>query len=577
MNLPNIWGPGSLFAFSGLEGENTYKNSLVGTLSADGIGVTFHTKTRRQLRFGLKNIRDIHYELVASDMIKAQLQEKITKVEKELVLAFYSQDTVVGITTPAAAPYIFADGDVQLEYQDDMTVISIDEEYTVLVKDQSNDCIKYAFSYSNQSKEDAIEKAKSALLVEVDGVVADKLSFFYQLPNFEVLDESIERAVYKCYSVMKTQVYTPEGIFKTRHTTPDRLPHKKVWLWDSVFHSIGNKFISKELAYDSIKAVLDMQKEDGFIPHMATPYDHSDITQPPIIAYGIFELYQFTDKKNILEETYDQLKKYLHWNMEKRDSNKNNLFEWLIENDDKCRCGESGMDNSPRFDDVTLMECIDFSCFMAKEANTMAKIAGVLGLEDDQQYWTELFNSIKEAVNKHLWDEEDHFYYDKIIADGQFKKVKAVSSFLPLFAGVCEPPHAEWLVKHLEDVNEFNTTFPIPSISLDDPTFGTDMWRGPVWINYNYMIIKGLKDYGYNKLADEILKKTIEIMTQWYLHDGVIYEFYDSTNTVSPCQLYRKGPAIEPYDFRIRYQSIRDYGWSCTLFPVMVMEYALMR
>jgi hypothetical protein len=41
MVLPNIWGQGSLFAFSGLDGVNTYENSLTGTLCGDMNGVIF--------------------------------------------------------------------------------------------------------------------------------------------------------------------------------------------------------------------------------------------------------------------------------------------------------------------------------------------------------------------------------------------------------------------------------------------------------------------------------------------------------------------------------------------------------
>ncbi len=570
MHLPNIWGPGSLFAFSGLDGENTYGNSLAGTLSPEGVGVIFNTKTRRQLRFCLKDIKDINYEVVASDIIILKVKEKHSGKESAVRLAFYSQDTVVGSTIHSAVPYIFAEGCVQPEYKENMTIISADGEYTAFAKQHANGVIQFAFSYSKQSKQHAAKQAESALKADIDELVNKKINFFKKLPKKNDISKAVERTMYKCFSVMKSQVYTPEGMFKTLCTTPDRLPHKAVWLWDSVFHAIGNKYISKELAYESIKAILEIQKENGFIPHMSTPYNCSDITQPPVIAYGIYELYLYSGEKYILEETYEKLKKYLQWNMKNRDSNRNNLFEWKIENDNMCRCAECGMDNSPRFDDVAEMECIDFSCFMAKEAGCMAQIADILELDGEKQYWTALFEDIKHAVNHSLWDEEDQFYYDKIIAGGEFKKVKAVSSFLPLFAGICTPRRAEALVKHLENVNEFNTPFPIPSISLDDKTFGTDMWRGPVWINYNYMIAAGLKEYGYTALSKSIINKTVDTITHWYQQDGVVYEFYDSVNKVSPSKLNRKGPVIEPYDFRIRLQSIRDYGWSCTLFPAMV-------
>ncbi len=573
MKRPNIWGPGSLFAFSGLDGQNTLKDSIVGTLCADRIGVLFHTNTKRELSFALTDIKDIRYEIVASDIIKATLLNKKTKEKLPLSIAFCAQDTVVGLTTESALPLVFCIGEATTEYVSTIQVHKTDGEYTAFAKEADGQSIKFAFSYSKQSEADAVQKAREALEIDVHALAEQKIAFFDQLPQTSHADGRVEKTLAKCFSVMKSQVYTKEGMFTSRWTTPDRLPHRKLWLWDSVFHAVGNKYISPELASDSIKAVLSTQQEDGFIPHLSFPDKSSDITQPPVLAWGLYHLYQYGSNKTLLEETYEPLKKYLEWNIAHRDVNHNHLFEWKVNPDStSCRCDECGMDNSPRFDNVVEMDCIDFSCLMANEARVMADIAGVLGLKDEQDKWSALFAKIKHAVNEHLWDGEHQFYYDKIVESGAFKKVKAVSSFLPLFAGICEPHHAESLVKHLTDDKSFGAPFSIPSISLDDPTFGSDMWRGPVWINYNYLISLGLKEYGYHELANDIIGKTVEIITQWYQHDGVIYEFYDSMNKVSPSRLNRKGPAIEPYDFNIRYQSIRDYGWSCTLFPAMVLE-----
>ena len=149
-------------------------------------------------------------------------------------------------------------------------------------------------------------------------------------------------------------------------------------------------------------------------------------------------------------------------------------------------------------------------------------------------------------------------------------KVKAVSSFLPLFTGVCNKEQAARLVENLKDKNEFGSEFAIPSIALHDATFGSDMWRGPVWINYNYMISEGLYEYGYDALADEIREKTLEVINEWYEKTGCVYEFYDCENKKAPSTLRRKGDAVEPYNMKVRCQTIRDYGWSCTLTCDMI-------
>ena len=91
------------------------------------------------------------------------------------------------------------------------------------------------------------------------------------------------------------------------------------------------------------------------------------------------------------------------------------------------------------------------------------------------------------------------------------------------------------------------------------------MWRGPVWLNYNYMISEGLTSYNYKDIAKEIIEKTIDMVNHWYEYSGTLYEFYDSENKLLPAWFNRKGVPVEPYDFKAKMQSIRDYGWSCTL------------
>lgn len=574
MVLPNIWGQGSLFAFSGLDGVNTYENSLTGTLCGDMNGVIFHASDHIVLGFYFKDIGDIEYESVASDIVKMHVLHRKTGRKLPLVFLFHTENTVIGLAPKCAVPYVFSPGSNNVKVNHEMNVFIFDRETFAFIKKEEDDSIRFALSYSKVSEEDAINKLKKAMEADVENESKKKIGFFEKLPKIEGLDEDTEMTLYKSFSVMKSQVYSPEGIFNTMWTTPDRLPHKKIWLWDSVFHSFGNKHISKELAYDSIRAVLTTQEEDGFIPHMAVSTgERSRITQPPVLAWGVYDLYEHFHDKGFLEEAYERLENYLKWNMENRDTNKNRLFEWKVNKDSiVCRCDESGMDNSPRFDGVVEMDCIDFSCFMANEARCMEKMALALAKFSDAKYWNGVYKDIKNAVNDYLWDEEDKFYYDRILSNGRFKKVKTVASFLPLFAGICDTSRAKCLYNHLTDDNSFNTELPIPCVSKDDPTFGTDMWRGPVWINYNYMIIRGLKDYGYAELAKSIAQKTIDAIAFWYKHDGCLYEYYDSTNRTSPAKLNRKGKPIEPYNFKIRMQSIRDYGWTASLYAALVFE-----
>ena len=82
-----------------------------------------------------------------------------------------------------------------------------------------------------------------------------------------------------------------------------------------------------------------------------------------------------------------------------------------------------------------------------------------------------------------------------------------------------------------------------------------------MWLNFNYLIEIGLRNYGFEKEAEELMNKTVDTLKHWYLNDGVLYEFYDSMNEFSPSRLSRKGTPLQPYMPELRYQAVREFSW----------------
>lgn len=334
---------------------------------------------------------------------------------------------------------------------------------------------------------------------------------------------------------------------------------------------MGNIFIDSTLSLDTLLSVMDMQLPDGLIPHLTALDFHSQITQPPVLAWGFYEWYLKTGDKAPLEKNYEKLKRYLEWNRKNRGNDENHLYEWEVTDEPKCRCDECGMDNSPRFDNPVRMDCVDFSCFMANEMAYMSKIAQAIGKADDAKYFDGEFVKIKDAVNSRLYCEEDGLYYDREIESGELRKVKAVSSLLPLFAGLCDETAAQRLVGIYREY--FKCSAGVSSVSLDDSLYGTDMWRGPVWINYNYFIAIGMKRYGMHREAAELVERTVATIADYYNMCGTVYEFYDSERNILPGRLNRKGEPVEPYNMNIRYQSIRDYGWTAAICAKLMYDF----
>ena len=551
--IPTKWGQGQLFAFSALDGDSYFTDDFTGTLSGDKIGVVFYTQCRRTLFFGNMN-KFVNPEIkcVTSDMIA------VDTLIGNLSMIFTERHLVVGEYAEASGVFASADGEAKIYCEGDIEIHdTYDGEFTALCKSEN----RFAFAYGKSEKE-VIDLCRKGMAIDLEGLKTQKKKPFEKAfaQNSEYTD-----LYAKCISVMRSQLYTPEGNIKRIWSTPDRLPHRNMWLWDSVFHAIGHRNLDADIAQNLILALFDVQREDGFIPHMARPDSVSNITQPPVIAWGAWLVYEKSKDKDFLETVFVKNKEFLLWCCDNRRKSEKELYSWHTNPELNNRCDESGMDNSPRFDTQSDLYAIDFSCFMANEARFMKKIAEEISDSKNAVFFSEWYERIKEDANATLWCQEDGFYYDYDIQNNCFNKVQSVSSFLPLLSMICDGDKAEALIEHLKNPDEFGTEFPVPSISKKDKTFGSDMWRGPVWLNYNYMIAKGLAEYGYSDLSNKIINKTLETVNIWYQRTGTVYEFYDSENLIPPSCFNRKGQIFEPYDFRVKYQTIRDYGWSITL------------
>ncbi len=377
------------------------------------------------------------------------------------------------------------------------------------------------------------------------------------------------RTLIKCLSVLKTQVYQPEGLNRHRWTTPDRWPHRRMWLWDSAFHAIGWRHLDPELARDAIAAVLDRQAPDGFIAHMMDPWSTSRITQPPVLALAVKLIHEVAPNDAWLKSVYPQLCAYVEWDMAHRDSDGEGLVEWAIEGNPLSRSGESGMDNSPRFDAATRMDAVDFNAFLAMEGEILAGMAAAMGCSADVTQWESRHQRLCRLIDQRLWSEAYGFYVDFDIERNEPSSVLASSGFLPLLCGAASPAQAQRLAEHLRDPDMFGTPFPVPSIAVRDTDhYCKDMWRGPVWINLNWLIARGFERYGFTDIAAGLRTRTVREIERYCDRFGVPFEFYDDRQEVSPPELLRKGqcaPDENPY-----HQVFHDYGWTASLYVDLV-------
>jgi neutral trehalase len=128
-----------------------------------------------------------------------------------------------------------------------------------------------------------------------------------------------------------------------------------------------------------------------------------------------------------------------------------------------------------------------------------------------------------EIALEHLWDDQFSMYFSRDFISNKLIREPTIAGLMPLYAGTISKSHADKLVKILTNSHTFWHKHPIPTVPRNVRGFDRNCyWQGPTWINTNWMIIDGLKRYGYTTEAKHIKTSTLEM-----LHKQGIWEYYD--------------------------------------------------
>jgi len=317
--------------------------------------------------------------------------------------------------------------------------------------------------------------------------------------------------------------------------------------WDTFFTALIVSSENKELAYSNIKAILSEITERGFIPNFGSSSGKSeDRSQPPVGSYCILKVYLQHRDLRLLEETYELLKVWHKWWFTARDGNKNGLLEWGSDpiGLEKWHCHdlqaakfESGLDNSPMYDDVVFnpttntmeLDDIGLNSLYALDCWALSEIARKLGRYEDEIEFMEEYFQMRRRINSILWDKDLGIYTNRYW-DKRFSDRLSPTCFYPLLAGIPTEEMAEYMIKkYLLNENKFWGEYIIPSAPKDDPAFqDNNYWRGRIWAPMNFLVYEGLKRYRFDNVAYEFAMKSISLFLKEWQEEGHIHENYNA-------------------------------------------------
>jgi hypothetical protein len=158
-----------------------------------------------------------------------------------------------------------------------------------------------------------------------------------------------------------------------------------------------------------------------------------------------------------------------------------------------------------------LIEDVAFNSLLAVSNQALADIAQELGEAIDPEL-ERSFRATEGAIEE-LWDEESGLYCSRHAVTGELIVSPTVATFLPLWAGASEPARARRLIARLGEPSSFWPRFPVPSVAVDAPPFDDDRyWKGPTWVNTNWIVVEGLRVYGEHDIADDLRTRTLSLV-----------------------------------------------------------------
>ena len=104
---------------------------------------------------------------------------------------------------------------------------------------------------------------------------------------------------------------------------------------------------------------------------------------------------------------------------------------------------------------------------------------------------------------------------------------------MAMWAGVATQQQAKEIVeRHYRDTTSFNSLAGVRTLSPLEKMYNVkasgnpSSWQGPIWINVNYLVFRGLIKYGFTEDARELAEKTIILLGRDFERFGALHEYY---------------------------------------------------
>ena len=334
-----------------------------------------------------------------------------------------------------------------------------------------------------------------------------------------------------------------------------------LFCWDTYFAACMAALGDRAISYSNVIEITLARTGAGFVPNFlfGTGMKSEDRSQPPVGSAMLREVYRIHREKWIVEYLYPMLFEWNTWFFEHRMAGTGALcwgsdpivpqfgngWEENGINDTFGGALESGLDNSPMYDDVPFdkdkhvmkLEDVGLTGLYILDCKSLIELAKLIGADADVPA-LEARMARAEAGLQGLWDEDKGFFFNRRTDTGAFSRRISPTNFYALFSGKVTKDQARRIMDgHYFNPDEFYGDWMLPSIARNDAAYkDQNYWRGRVWAPMNFLVYMALMGHDADDVRHDLAQKSAALMlNEWNAHRH-IHENYNA-DTGSGCDV----------------------------------------
>jgi alpha,alpha-trehalase len=303
-----------------------------------------------------------------------------------------------------------------------------------------------------------------------------------------------------------------DGYIKHPYLIPSGY-YPQMWDWDGFFiglHWANQNAANAKYLRDWVLSFAGSADADGYVAGCITPKGPRPLfgkfAMKPFLAQGALVAAEDLHDYEWLRPVWPAMQRVVAYRERTQFDAKWGLWFW----DNAMQSGadnNAALTNDPK--DRSAILAVDASVYAMREYLAMAALAARLSDQRNSRTYADKAAATRAAILGKLWSAKNGIFLNRRRNNGAWVRVISWTSFLPLVDGLLAAEDARRMILgHLLNPDEMRSEYGFRSLSKSDPAYNNDAiidpysnWRGPVWINANFLDWIALRRYGFNEEA----------------------------------------------------------------------------